>query len=85
MREDLARHCLGLDMSFHTSRTPGELIERIDGDVTALSNFFSQFSVRVFGGALMLIGILVILWLESPPRRYCPNGVHPRGFRRPVS
>ena len=67
MREDLARHCLGLDMSFHTSRTPGELIERIDGDVTALSNFFSQFSVRVFGGALMLIGILVILWLESPP------------------
>ncbi len=67
MREDLARHCLGLDMSFHTSRTPGELIERIDGDVTALSNFFSQFSVRVLGGALMLVGILVILWLESPP------------------
>ena len=67
MREDLARHCLNLDMSFHTARTPGELIERIDGDVTALSNFFSQFSVRVFGGALMLIGILVILWLESPP------------------
>lgn len=67
MREDLARHCLGLDMSFHTARTPGELIERIDGDVTALSNFFSQFSVRVFGGALMLAGILVILWLESPP------------------
>ncbi len=67
MREDLARHCLGLDMSFHTARTPGELIERIDGDVTALSNFFSQFSVRVLGGALMLVGILVILWLESPP------------------
>ena len=67
MREDLARHCLGLDMSFHTARTPGELIERVDGDVTALSNFFSQFSVRVLGGALMLAGILVILWLESPP------------------
>ncbi len=67
MREDLARHCLKLDMSFHTARTPGELIERIDGDVTALSNFFSQFSVRVLGGALMLAGILVILWLESPP------------------
>jgi ATP-binding cassette subfamily B protein len=65
MREDLARHCLSLDMSFHTARTPGELIERIDGDVTALSNFFSQFSVRVLGGALMLAGILVILWLES--------------------
>ncbi len=67
MREDLARHTLALDMSFHTARTPGELIERIDGDVTALSNFFSQFSVRVLGGVLMLAGILVILWLESPP------------------
>jgi ATP-binding cassette subfamily B protein len=65
MREDLAAHTLSLDMSFHTSRTPGELIERIDGDVTALSNFFSQFSVRVLGGALMLAGILVILWLEN--------------------
>ena len=52
MREDLARHTLALDMSFHTARTPGELIERIDGDVTALSNFFSQFSVRVLGGVL---------------------------------
>lgn len=65
MREDLARHTLALDMSFHTARTPGELIERLDGDVTALSNFFSQFSVRVFGGVLMLVGILVILWLEQ--------------------
>ncbi len=65
IREDLAAHTLALDMSFHTSRTPGELIERIDGDVTSLSNFFSQFSVRVLGGALMLAGILVILWLEN--------------------
>jgi len=65
MREDLARHCLKLDMSFHTARTPGELIERIDGDVTALSNFFSQFAVRVFGGMLLLVGILVLLWLEN--------------------
>jgi ABC-type multidrug transport system fused ATPase/permease subunit len=66
MRRDLALHCLRLDMSFHTARTPGELIERIDGDVTALSNFFSQFSVQVLGSALLLLGILVMLWLEQP-------------------
>jgi ATP-binding cassette subfamily B protein len=66
LRRELAGHILGLDMSFHTSRTPGEMIERIDGDVTALSNFFSQFSVRVFGGLLLLLGILVLLWLENP-------------------
>jgi ATP-binding cassette subfamily B protein len=66
LRRELAAHVLGLDMSFHTSRTPGEMIERIDGDVTALSNFFSQFSVRVFGGLLLLLGILTLLWVENP-------------------
>lgn len=66
IRQDLAAHCLGLDMGFHTNRTPGELIERIDGDVTALSTFFSQFTIQVLGGILMLGGILVLLWLEHP-------------------
>src|SRR5215211_7441201 len=49
LRADLTLHCLRLDMQFHQRRTPGELIERIDGDVTALANFFSQFVVRVLG------------------------------------
>ncbi len=66
MRAELMRHCLRLDMRFHTAHTAGEMIERIDGDVTALSNFFSQFSVRVLGGMLLLGGILVLLWLENP-------------------
>jgi len=38
LREDLASHCLRFDMSFHKSRTPGELIQRIDGDVGVLGN-----------------------------------------------
>ncbi len=66
LREDLTRHTLDLDMGFHNSRTAGEMIERIDGDVTSLSNFLSQFSVRVFGGLMLLVGILVALWLENP-------------------
>jgi ATP-binding cassette, subfamily B, bacterial len=65
VRQDLAKHTMQLDMKFHNSRTAGEMIERIDGDVTALSDFFSQFSVRVFGGLLLLAGILVVLWLEN--------------------
>ncbi|WP_424950432.1 ABC transporter ATP-binding protein [Deinococcus sp.] len=65
LRVDLARHLLSLDMSFHKERTPGELIERIDGDVTALSNFFSQFAVRVFGAALLLLGALVMFWRQE--------------------
>jgi ABC-type multidrug transport system fused ATPase/permease subunit len=46
LRSDLASHCLELDMSFHNNRSPGELIERIDGDVAELSNFFSQLVIR---------------------------------------
>ena len=52
-------------MSFHKKRTPGELIERIDGDVTALANFFSRFVVNVLGNAVLVIGILVLLFRED--------------------
>ena len=65
LRADVAEHCLYLDMSFHNARTPGEMIERIDGDITALSNFFSQFVVQVFGNALLLVGVLVLLYRED--------------------
>ena len=54
MRARLANHLLHLDMGFHKSTTPGELIERIDGDVTALSNFFSAFMIRVVGNGVLL-------------------------------
>ncbi len=65
LRLDLARHCLALDMSFHNSRSPGELIERVDGDVKVLSNFFSQLVIQVFGSGLLVVGILVVLFLED--------------------
>jgi ABC-type multidrug transport system fused ATPase/permease subunit len=62
LRADLAAHCLRLDLSFHNARTPGEMIERIDGDVNSLSNFFSQFVIELFGNALLLIGVLAFLF-----------------------
>jgi ABC-type multidrug transport system fused ATPase/permease subunit len=65
LRADLALHVLRLDLSFHKARTPGELIERVDGDVTALATFFSRFVVNVFGNLLLLIGILVVVWRED--------------------
>ena len=65
LRADLALHCLRLDLSFHNARTPGELIERIDGDVTALANFFSQLVIRVLGNLLLLVGVLVLLFRED--------------------
>jgi len=65
LRADLARHLLGLDRSFHTVHTPGELIERIDGDVTQLANFFSRFVVYLLGNTLLLVGVLALLYRED--------------------
>jgi ABC-type multidrug transport system fused ATPase/permease subunit len=65
LRADLALHCLRLDMSFHNLHTPGELIERIDGDVTALSNYFSQFVIRVLGNLVLLLGVLIVLYFQD--------------------
>ena len=65
LRADLALHCLQLDLSFHKARTPGELIERIDGDVTALATFFSRFVVNVLGNLLLMIGVLIVVARED--------------------
>ncbi|GHO60611.1 ABC transporter ATP-binding protein [Ktedonobacter robiniae] len=62
LRADLVAHLLRLDASFHTAHTPGELIERVDGDVATLARFFSRFVVYVLGNAVLLIGVLGLLY-----------------------
>ena len=66
LRTDLASHLLSLDMGFHKAHTPGELIERIDGDVTALSNFFSRFTIHVAANAVLVIGVIALLFGVNP-------------------
>ena len=61
LRAELFEHCLRLDPSFHESHSPGEMIERIDGDVGLLSQFFSSFLVQVATSGLLLAGMIVIL------------------------
>lgn len=65
LRADLADHVVRLDLGFHKGHSPGELIERIDGDVTNLSNFFSAMTLKVIGNGALVVGILVLLLLES--------------------
>jgi len=65
LRAELAWHALNLDMGFHNDHTPGELIERIDGDVTEMATFFSQFVITMLGNALLLVGILIALFIED--------------------
>ena len=65
LRADLTTHLLKLDPGFHKAHTPGELIERVDGDVNVLAGFFSSFVVQLLGSALLLIGVLVaVYWVD---------------------
>jgi ATP-binding cassette, subfamily B, bacterial len=63
IRTDLTLHCLKLDMSFHNARTPGEMIERVDGDVTKLGNFLSGFLVQIALNGALVLGVLIMLFI----------------------
>jgi ATP-binding cassette, subfamily B, bacterial len=65
LRRDLADHVLHLDMGYHKAHSAGELIERVDGDVTSLSNFFSAMMIKVVGNGALIAGIVAVLFLES--------------------
>lgn len=65
LRADLTRHVLDLDAGFHTEHPPGELIERIDGDVSAIADFFARFVVQLVGSGVFLFGVLALLFAED--------------------
>ncbi len=65
LRVDLTAHVLALDHRFHADHGAGELLERIDGDVAAIADFFARFVVHVLGSALFLLGVLALLWRED--------------------
>ncbi|MNI17578.1 putative ABC transporter ATP-binding protein [compost metagenome] len=67
LRADLLKHCLGLDMRFHNLKTPGEMIERIDGDVNNMSNFFATFIIQIVGSFILLAGILGYMFIFNWP------------------
>ncbi|MFI9596880.1 ABC transporter ATP-binding protein [Nonomuraea sp. NPDC052265] len=62
LREHLAGHALGLDLAFHARHSPGELIERVDGDVSAVADFVVAFVLDVVAGLLLLAGVLAVVF-----------------------
>lgn len=65
LRSVVASHCLKLDMSFHKKHTSGSIIERVDGDINALGNFFSNFVILLMSNMVLMMGILVLLFREN--------------------
>ena len=66
LRAELMDHCLALDPDFHETHSPGELIERIDGDLNGLSVFFGELFLTVIGNTLLLACVLVVVWFQQP-------------------
>ncbi len=67
LRSTLTHHVLGLDLGFHRSTSPGELVSRVDGDVTALSEFISSFLSRAAAALATLVGLLLVVTWRSWP------------------
>jgi len=61
LRLDITRHVLGLDHEFHRRHTPGELIQRVDGDVTSVSELLGRVVPRALGAGLLIGGMIVIV------------------------
>ncbi len=61
IRMDMAGHVLGLDHEFHRRHTPGELIQRVDGDVTSVSDFLGRVVPRAASALFTVVGIVGVL------------------------
>lgn len=60
LRVDLCRHALALDLDWHADHSPGQLIERIDGDLEAVTRFSSTAVLHLAGNAVLVAGVLVV-------------------------
>ncbi|AJH03356.1 ABC transporter ATP-binding protein [Bacillus thuringiensis] len=65
LRVNLVRHSIDLDFNFHKKYKTGEMIERVDGDVTFLSNFFSMFLVNIIGNSIFVLLIITMFYIKS--------------------
>jgi ATP-binding cassette, subfamily B, bacterial len=66
LRERLATHALRLDQAWHGRHSPGQLIERIDGDVEAMAIFFAGMAVQIAGNVALILGMLVVATAIDP-------------------
>lgn len=63
LRIDLTRHTMNLDMAFHKRFTPGQLVERVDGDINSLFGFFTTFITGIVMNAFMIVGVFVYFFV----------------------
>lgn len=63
LRIDLTEHTMNLDLSFHKRFTPGQLVERVDGDINSLFGFFTTFITGIVLNILMMVGVFIYFFI----------------------
>ena len=66
LRHDLVDSALHADLDFFRDHPTGELVSRIDADVTAMTTFLGQFVARSLGIGLIAILAIVVLAVAQP-------------------
>jgi ATP-binding cassette, subfamily B, bacterial len=65
VRTDLTEHCVHLDYQFHQDHSPGELIERVDGDVTTLATFLSTAFLVIASNMLLVPAVFIAMFITE--------------------
>ena len=65
LRRRLLRHVIDLGHSFFARSAPGNLLERVDGDVAKLGRLLSDLLPELAANLLMTAGIVVVLLFED--------------------
>ncbi|MEM8538553.1 MAG: ABC transporter ATP-binding protein, partial [Pseudomonadota bacterium] len=65
MRKHLLRHMMTLDSGFFQIHPPGQLIERVQGDVNVINGVWSSLLTAIARDLISLIGLLAVaLWID---------------------
>ena len=65
MRKHLLRHLMTLDSGFFQMHPPGQLIERVQGDVNAINSVWGSILTAIARDLVSLIGLLAVaLWID---------------------
>jgi len=66
LRRDLFAHIVSLELSFFDKNPIGKLVNRITNDIEVLNELFSSVLITFIQDALILLGIVVIMFLANP-------------------
>ena len=66
LRHDLADYVLKADLGFHRDRTPGELVTRVDADITSMTEFMASVVAQIVAISAIGIGAVVVSFVVEP-------------------